>query len=76
MYVLKKLRLVRENLNIDQLLIEFSRITQSTQAFCAVHLFTHREFGGSLGLAYLADPAPSKPGGICASKVKTKNGII
>eukprot|EP00118_Oscarella_pearsei_P006568 m.29898 g.29898 ORF g.29898 m.29898 type:complete len:774 (+) comp31251_c0_seq2:75-2396(+) len=54
------------DLGVSALLSAFSQTTD-WQQYCLAHLFTHRDFDkGVLGLAYVASPSRSSPGGICS----------
>lgn len=43
---------------------------------CIAHLFTYRDFQGTVGLAYVGDSSGSLAGGICQTRVQTFNGEL
>ncbi|XP_077484505.1 disintegrin and metalloproteinase domain-containing protein 10-like [Amblyomma americanum] len=56
----------RENMDATHVLFELSKSNHDN--FCASYVWTHRDFpGGTLGLAYLAEPRGGSPdsGGVC-----------
>jgi disintegrin and metalloproteinase domain-containing protein 10 len=43
---------------------------------CLGHLFTYRDFSGTVGLAYVADPTGRYDGGICQQRTQTYGGEL
>ncbi|XP_065909554.1 disintegrin and metalloproteinase domain-containing protein 10-like isoform X2 [Dysidea avara] len=58
---------------VEELLNVFSTLDFST--VCLGHLFTYRDFKGTIGLAWVADPSGTYAGGICERRSNNPGGL-
>lgn len=60
------------NWSVEDLLTAFSQ--EELDDVCLGHLFTYRDFRGTIGLAYVGDSSGRIPGGICSQRSTTLAG--
>lgn len=65
---------LRGDFSVEELLEAFSE--ENFDAVCLGHLFTYRDFQGTIGLAYLGDPNGQLAGGICQKRTTTSVGDV
>jgi disintegrin and metalloproteinase domain-containing protein 10 len=58
--------------SVEDLLTAFTH--EELNDVCLGHLFTHRDFRGTIGLAYVGDPSGRIPGGICSQRSTNLGG--
>jgi len=58
--------------SVEELLEAFS--AENFNDVCLAHLFTYRDFRGTIGLAYVGDPNGRLAGGICQQRTQTVMG--
>lgn len=61
--------------SVEELLDVFSSSAMDFSSVCLAHLFTYRDFQGTIGLAWVADPTGRYAGGICELGSNNPGGL-